>query len=60
MTINQSEMFEDEIPLPIINYVSFDDFQQALAEFYDAALVIREEIKREDLIAAYDRAKQVR
>ena len=57
----QYEMFaEEDIPLPMINYVAFDDFQEALAAFYDAALEIREEVKRQDLIAAYDRAKQVR
>lgn len=59
MIDQQPTMIEDN-SLPEINYVNFDDFQEALVAFYEAAVELREEAKRQELFAAYDRAKHIR
>lgn len=60
MTTPQIEMFELDLATPDVTYVAFDDFQEALEHFYAAALEIREQVKKQELVAAYDRAKHVR
>lgn len=70
MTVAQIEMFEDDdVLFPVINQVTFDEYQQAVLDFYDAQEEMREiiraeptpaEITMQDLIEAYDRAKRGR
>lgn len=55
---------EDMMSFPDISYVCFDDCVQAVLDFYDEQNHVRAQARDtlvpNDLLAAWDRAKQVR